>query len=290
MKKIIILIPVFNDWDSVNKLLNEINLNICDYNEISFDCIIVNDASTIDKPPIKKPKNFDSLKVMHMKKNRGHARCNAFGIRYILDNLNFDNIIMMDGDGEDRPVEIKSLIFEILKDPKKSIVAKRIKRSEGRFFQFLYNMHKFLTFLFTGKMVNFGNYSCLTKADVEIIASKGSLWSSFSGTFVKNIKNFNRVNSIRGSRFFGPSKMSFFNLIIHSFSIIAVFKYQVFLKSIFLIIILEFFKIYFGIINLLLQILLLIFSIIILLVSFREKKDELFSSQENLKNIEEVTH
>ena len=63
-----------------------------------------------------------------------------------------------------------------------------------------------------------------------------------------------------------------------------------FLKSIFLIIILEFFKIYFGIINLLLQILLLIFSIIILLVSFREKKDELFSSQENLKNIEEVTH
>ena len=84
--------------------------------------------------------------------------------------------------------------------------------------------------------------------------------------------------------------MSFFNLIIHSLSIIGVFKYQVFLKSFFLIIILEFFKTDFGIVILLLQFLLSIFSMLILLVSFREKKDELFHSQDNLENIEEVTH
>ena len=272
MKKIIILIPVFNDWQSVLKLLNELDLNINDFHEISFDCIIVNDASTTSKPALKKPENFNSLKVMHMKKNKGHARCNAFGIRYILNNFEFDNIILMDGDGEDRPIEIKSLISEILKDPKKSVVAKRIKRSEGPFFQFLYKIHKIITFLFTGKIVNFGNYSCITKEDI------------------KNVKNFNKINSIRGSRYFGPSKMSFLNLVIHSFSIIGVFKYHVFFKSLCLIVIFEFLKPYFGISILFLQILLIIFSILILLVSLREKEDELFRSQDNLKNIEDLTH
>ena len=42
-----------------------------------------------------------------------------------------------------------------------------MKRSEGPFFQFLYEMHKIITYIFTGKKINFGNYSCLTKKDVE---------------------------------------------------------------------------------------------------------------------------
>ena len=52
-----------------------------------------------------------------MKKNKGHARCNAFGIRYVFQNKQFDNLILMDGDGEDRPVEIKSLLIRLMKNP-----------------------------------------------------------------------------------------------------------------------------------------------------------------------------
>ena len=50
-----------------------------------------------------------------MKENRGHAKCNAFGIRYVNENEKFDNLILMDGDGEDRPIELKSLIEKIKK-------------------------------------------------------------------------------------------------------------------------------------------------------------------------------
>ena len=39
----------------------------------------------------------------------------------------------MDGDGEDRPIEIKSFIEKISENPNNSIVAKRVKRSEGIF-------------------------------------------------------------------------------------------------------------------------------------------------------------
>ena len=102
-----------------------------------------------------------------MKENTGHARCNAFGIRYVFQNKKFDNLILMDGDGEDRPVEIKSLLNNIKDEPHFSVVAKRVKRSEGPFFQFLYQVHKLITIIFTGKKINFGNYSILTKKDVE---------------------------------------------------------------------------------------------------------------------------
>ena len=66
--------------------------------------MVVNDASTIKQPDLQKPKNISSLKILNMKINKGHARCNAFGIRFINDNEKFDYIILMDGDGEDRPV------------------------------------------------------------------------------------------------------------------------------------------------------------------------------------------
>jgi len=290
MKKIIILIPVFNDWESLQKLIEEINKNITDFEDINFECLIVNDASTIDRPRLIKPNQINSLEILNMKKNKGHARCNAFGIRYIFKNKEFDNLILMDGDGEDRPIEIKSLVNSIINNPKKSVVAKRIQRSEGIFFQFLYQTHKLITYIFTGKKINFGNYSILIKEDVEKLHTKSSLWSSFSGTVKKNLQNLNEINSIRGLRYFGPSQMSFLKLLIHSFSIIAVFKYQVFLRSSIMIILIANLNSYLGGFSILLQILIVIFNLLIFIVSLRENKNGLVCSHENLKDKEIITH
>ena len=289
MKKIIILIPVFNDWDSFKKLINEINENIKEYKDIKFKCIVVNDASSIHQPKLIKPDNFASFEVLNMKENRGHARCNAFGIRHIFKNEKFDNIILMDGDGEDRPIEIKSLVNTIIVNPNTSVVAKRVKRSEGYFFQFLYQIHKALTYVFTGKNINFGNYSCLTKQDAEKLCSDASLWSSYSGAVKKNLKKLNEINSFRGSRYFGPSQMSFFKLLIHSFSIIAVFKYQVFLRSTFMLIILAYLNTFLGSVSNFFQILIILFDLIIFTVSLREKESEPKNSHSNLDNIQKIT-
>ena len=177
MKKIIILIPVFNDWDSLKKLIDEINENIKDFKDISFECLIINDASTISIPEIVKPSKFISIEILNMKENKGHARCNAFGIRHIFQNKKFDNIILMDGDGEDRPVEIKSLVNKINESPTISVVAKRIKRSEGPFFQLLYQIHKLITFIFTGQSIKFGNFTCLSKSTVEKMINEKATWS-----------------------------------------------------------------------------------------------------------------
>jgi polyisoprenyl-phosphate glycosyltransferase len=290
MKKFTILIPIYNDWESLEKLLDEINSSVKNIKDTQFDCVIVDDRSTIKNSKINIPPRINSIKIIHMSKNKGHARCNAFGIKYLSENINFDYLILMDGDGEDRPQEIKLLVDKILQDSNKSVVAKRVKRSEGYGFQLLYKLHKYLTLLTTGELINFGNYSCLTKTDIKTLSTKASLWSSFSGTFKKNINDYNEVNSDRGLRYFGPSKMSIFKLIIHSLSIIAVFKYRVFFLSIILFTSSYFLEAVIKFNFLSVQILIVLFNILIFIVSFRESKKELENSQLDVANIENLTH
>ena len=290
MKKIIILIPVFNDWESLEKLFVEINKNIKELKKIDVECIVINDSSSIKQPKLFKPKFINSIQVLNMRENKGHARCNAFGIRYVIKNKDFDYLILMDSDGEDRPIELKELINKVLEDPNKSVVAKRIKRSEGPIFQFLYSAHKLITLVFTGKKINFGNYSCLIKEDVRKLSTQASLWSSYSGTVKKNLEHFNEIDSERGNRYFGPSKMSFLKLLIHSFSIIAVFKFQVFFRSLIFVLIFSSIDLSLGTNFYLFSILIVIFNTVILIVSFREKQTELLNSQENLESTENITH
>ena len=131
-----ILIPVYNDWQSVFKLLENINsyLEGLDH-EISI--IIVNDASNHD--PLEEDKfldNVHSIKILNMKINQGHARCIATGLKYTYEKEDFDYVIPMDGDGEDRPEEILEFIKNVQDTNSKIIVGERIKRSENLAFVF----------------------------------------------------------------------------------------------------------------------------------------------------------
>ncbi len=290
MKKIIILIPIYNDWESLIKLLEEINKTIQNLKNYQFECIVVNDSSSINQPKISKPSNIKLLKIINMKENRGHARCNAFGLQYINKKLEFDYVILMDGDGEDKPIEIKSLTDKISESPETSVVAKRTKRSEGTLFKFLYELHKIITFIFTGKKINFGYFSCLTKNDINILIDKASLWNNYSGSVKKHLNKYNSIDSIRGYRYFGPSKMTLLNLIIHSFSIISVFKYSVFLRSSFMIIILSFLTEMLGSITIIIQIFLVFFNLLIFIVSMRENEKDFLNSSQNVKDEINIAH
>ena len=229
--KIKILIPIHNDWQSVFKLLENIDSEI-ESLAAEVSVLIVNDASTEQRPKINlNLNNLKSIQVINMKENRGHARCNAAGLKYINEKEDFDYVIPMDGDGEDRPEELLSLIEKAKEYSDTVITADRVKRSEGVFFKFCYLVHKYLTFIFTGQSIKFGNYTCLPKSAVIRMVEEAATWSSFSGSLSKIAKERKSVPSTRGSRYFGPSKMSFVNLLKHSLSIIAVFKTTLLIRS-----------------------------------------------------------
>ncbi len=285
MKKFVILISVYNDWKSVFKLLGKIDIEVSQL-ESEFSALIINDGSTEEMPKITDNyKNFKSVNLINMKKNQGHSRCYATGIKYLSDKQDFDYLIAMDGDGEDRPEEIKLLVDKILENANTSVVARRVKRTEGPLFQLLYQLHKIITLIFTGRNINFGNYSCLTKDDVILLSSKKSLWSIFPGTVKKHVLKLNNIPCIKGRRYFGSSKMSITALMVLSFSIIATFKYQVLIRSLaiyfFLLLFLN--KAYITVV--LLQSMLVIFTIIIFVTSRRENSEAVSNSTNQIKDI-----
>ena len=235
MTKFIILIPVFNDWKSVFKLIENIDLQI---NNETIDIVIVNDASTESFDNNQKQfSKIDSVKIINLIKNGGHRKAIATGLKYCQENLDYDYIIPMDGDGEDRPEELIDFFNQVQETQPEVITATRVKRSEGFLFKFLYSMHKIFTHLITGKLIKFGNYTCLSKSAVSKLLSDGSVWLSYSGAVTKHFPQFSIIQSIRGERYFGPSKMSILALILHSLRISTVFRENIFIRVVIIILI-----------------------------------------------------
>ncbi len=289
MKKIKILIPVYNDWESVFKLLENINLEASKI-DINFSVIIINDASTDSIPKLSTSlDNLKSIQIIHMKENKGHARCNAAGLKYIYEKEDFDYVIPMDADGEDRPEELSLLIEKIKEYPDTAVTANRIKRSEGLMFKFCYLAHKYLTFVFTGQTIKYGNYTCLPKSIVNRMVNEPATWSSFSGSLAKIAKEKNYIPSERGTRYFGPSKMSFMNLLKHSLSIIAVFKTTLLIRSILFLIVYLFLVVgKISVITLIPVIAVIIMMLSVITLSKRENITEYNSSLENIESIDKI--
>ncbi|WP_415320540.1 glycosyltransferase [Candidatus Pelagibacter sp. Uisw_092] len=287
MSKIKILIPIYNDWQSVFKLLENINSEVSTLDG-EFSVIIVNDASTENRPELLV--NFDNLKsiqVINMKENRGHARCNAAGLKHINEKEEFDYVIPMDGDGEDRPEELSLLIEKIKEISDTVITAERVKRSEGFIFKFCYLAHKYLTLVFTGQTIKYGNYTCLPKSVVNEMVNEPATWSSFSGSLAKIVKDRKSIPSERGTRYFGPSKMSFINLLKHSLSIIAVFKITLLIRSLVFLIVYLFLVVgRISTITLIPVIGVIIMMVSVIILSRRENISEFNNSLDNIKKID----
>ena len=289
MKKYTILIPIYNDRESLTKLIENINGELNSVNaEVSI--LVINDASSqqiVDTYP--NLENIRSFEIINMKQNRGHARCIASGLKYIYEKKEFDYVIPMDGDGEDRPEEIKNFIELSEQAGEQSIVGERVKRSEGLLFQICYNFHKFLTLAFTGQSIKFGNFTCLSKSTIEKMLKEKATWSSFSGSLRKIEKDLVSLPSIRGVRYFGPSQMSFFNLLKHSLSIISVYRKIVLIRSaLFIVFYILLIKSNASIITSLPLVLLLIMIYSISSLALRENIDEFNNCLTNINDIEKI--
>ena len=112
-------------------------------------------------------------------------------------------------------------------------------------------------------------------------------WNSFSGALTKIENDTIPVNSIRGNRYFGPSKMSYYNLIKHSLSIISVFRKNFLIRSaLFIILYILLIKSYASVITAIPLIFLLIAVYSISNLALRENKEEFDKSLENISNID----
>ena len=218
-ERIIFLIPVYNDWVSLNKLIEALHAVLNKEEAYHFSFFVVNDGSTCLQPVL----SSYSLNILHLKRNIGHQKAIAIGLAYIKDNILCDKVIIMDSDGEDRPEDVPKLLTESGQNPEKIIFAERKSRQEENSFLFFYWLYKFAFKLLTGKRISFGNFLILPKTALDKIVYYSEIWSHLAGGILKTKFSFDAVITHRGKRYADTSKMSFTNLLMHGLGAIAVF-------------------------------------------------------------------
>lgn len=189
-----------------------------------FFIVAVNDGSTQDLPEDFDYKNIPTT-VLNLKINIGHQRAIAVGLQYIYNEVSdYDFVVVMDSDGEDKPQDIKDLIGKAEHENEKKIIfAQRKKRQESTFFKIGYFFYKYLFYFLTGQKISFGNFSIIPKKLLSKVVHQNNIWNHYSGGIIQSKIPFEKVLLDRGKRYKGVSKMNFNSLIIHGLSSIAVY-------------------------------------------------------------------
>ncbi len=219
-EKITILIPVYNDGQSLQRLLPELETALGKLDDIQFSILVVDDGST---DPLTVPKSTFPLSFLHLNRNIGHQKALAVGLAFAREQFNPEKVLVMDSDGEDRPEDAASLISASFELPGRIIFAARRSRQEGLLFRLSYRLYKFAFRILTGKRITFGNFLVMPAPQLEKLVFYSEIWNHLAGGILKSGLPYSSVITHRGKRYAGNSKMSFTGLFLHGLGAIAVF-------------------------------------------------------------------
>ncbi len=267
-KRHIILIPVYNDEKSLNKLLIKIDGHLDQVTNFRSEILILDDKST-DRINIgnKKFKNLEKISILTVKENLGSQKIIAVGLNYLKRTKENFFVTVMDSDGEDNPIEIEKMLKLASKNIEHVITSNRKDRNESFLIKFLYKFHLLVTFFFSFKWISFGNFTTFNSNNIEKILSDTSSWLAHSSSVIKNCK-IKRVYAKRDKRYFDKSKLSLLKLIEHSIRVNAVFAKRVVISSVFYI---TFIYLIFGLKNLTFSIFvgIIFFNLLIFLIRIK---------------------
>ena len=220
--KITIVTPLFNDWDCLYQLIEQIRLVLAPTKYHDYRILVVDDCSSqeVEKDKLK----GHPIEVLHLNKNLGHQKAIAIGLSYLNANSNDDLFVVMDSDGEDKPEHLPILLDEASNNGGKEIVfARRTKRKESFLFKIFYKVYKFAFIFLTGKVINFGNFSVIPKRLIDKVSHVSDIWNHYPGGIIRSRLLYKSVGLERGERYPGKSKMNYTSLVIHGLSAVAVY-------------------------------------------------------------------
>ncbi|AFK03056.1 glycosyl transferase family 2 [Emticicia oligotrophica DSM 17448] len=220
--KIAIITPLFNDWDCLYKLVEDVRKVLLPTQFADYRFVVVNDCSSLE---VNKAKlEGHPVEIINLNKNLGHQKSIAIGISYLNEKSEQDFVVVMDVDGEDKPEHLLILLEEAVSGKANEIVfARRTKRKESFFFKIFYKVYKLIFIFLTGKVINFGNFSVIPKKLVDNVAHISDIWNHYPGGVIRSRLLYKSVGLERGERYMGKSKMNYTSLVIHGLSAVAVY-------------------------------------------------------------------
>jgi hypothetical protein len=221
-----IVIPVYNDWESVRKLLPLISDSLSVTNTTA-EVLLVDDGSQESAPATWDviAGGIEKICVLGLHRNLGHQRAICVALCHLLTKTECEYVLVMDGDGEDDPADIPKLLQELDSKPSARIVfAERAKRSEGWMFAFFYAVYRFLHRILVGQRVRVGNFSVMKRSCLESLCTSSELWNHYAASAFATRQPMSFVKTNRATRLAGQSKMNFPSLVMHGLSALSVFS------------------------------------------------------------------
>jgi hypothetical protein len=229
----VVLIPVLEDWAALAGLLPRL-ARAADAVGARTGVLIVDDGSLETPEAAGVPGEVEGLswiRVLRLRRNLGHQRAIAVGLCFIDEQLDCDAVIVMDGDGEDRPEDIPALVERARREPGSPIVfGERQRRVEGLVFRVFYLLYRMLHRPLTGRGVKVGNFSLVPRVRVESLAVVSELWIHYAASVVRSRQPWCSVPVTRDRRLQGRSRMTFVSLVVHGLSAISVYSDVVFTR------------------------------------------------------------
>jgi polyisoprenyl-phosphate glycosyltransferase len=219
--RIVILIPLFNDWEAADLLLDGLDA-VFAHSRLPAEVLFVDDGSTEAAPGSFAQRRFTALRsidILRLRRNLGHQRAIAVGLVFVYENRPAQAVVVMDSDGEDRPQDIKALLERFEQDRAGSIVfAARSKRLERLPFRILYHLYRFIHLLLTGDAVRVGNFSVVPFECLAKLVVVPEIWNHYAAAVIRSRIPFSSIPIPRGKRVAGKSKMNFIGLLLHGLS------------------------------------------------------------------------
>jgi glycosyltransferase involved in cell wall biosynthesis len=232
-----IVVPVYDDWASLNVLLSRLNA-VAKSIESRIFVTVVDDGSIakIDGSieDLSALTSLQGIEIVHLAVNVGHQRAIAIGMCVAVEEDKRDAVLVMDGDGEDPPESIPILLAQAEGRSEFCIVAQRRRRHETIGFRLSYLLYKSLFRLLTGTEINFGNFSLTSSGYVRRLVMISELWNNLAAAILRSRLPVVKVPIDRGWRYAGNSKMNFVSLIVHGLSGISVYADAIFVRMLLL--------------------------------------------------------
>lgn len=226
VERLIIAVPVFNDWEPLDLLMHELD-RVLGEHRIEADALVLDDGSTVLPPPglFSKPlQSIRTIEIIHLRRNLGHQRAIAIGLAFVHAARPCDAVLVMDGDGEDRPSDVPMLLAKFREHGGTRIIfAERTIRSESLRFRAFYALYRLMHRVLTGMRVRVGNFSIVPFSSLEVLVVVSELWNHYAAAVFKARALHDSVRTTRGRRLAGSPTMNFVSLVVHGLSALSVF-------------------------------------------------------------------
>jgi glycosyltransferase involved in cell wall biosynthesis len=221
-----VLTPIYNDWTALAALIRALDRELTAAGRSAS--ILVADDGSHTTPDFGSQRlelsAVTAIEILHLRRNLGHQRAIAIGLAHLEANSTCDAVVVMDGDGEDRPEDVGTLVDRLeAENGERVVFAERMRRSEGRVFAALYWLYRVIHRLLTGERVRVGNFSVIPRPLLRRLVGASDLWNHYAASVFHARLPYVTVPTGRGTRYAGRSQMNFVALVTHGLSAMSVF-------------------------------------------------------------------